>query len=106
MTSHDRSIEIDLAADCIEALATIKDLKSKLAAREWQPIETAPKDKAILIYHEEAGSCEAWYETETLRWYMLDGRSLKKRTHYCLTYLTSDPILWQPLPPKKESENT
>ena len=91
----------DAMADAI--LAALPELTTP----PWQPIETAPKDKSILIYGPELGSCEAWFETEKSRWYFLDGRNLKEKTYYysdivedlpCLTYATSPVTHWMPLP--------
>lgn len=56
---------------------------------EWQPIESAPKDTAILVYH--AGYTVAHFNTTYGRWIGY-GRD-------ALEFVTGPPTHWMPLPP-------
>lgn len=64
-------------------------------AREggWQPIETAPKDKAVLCANQEDVFI-AWYQTETEHW------SLGSLAYDDEKLLMEDdePTHWMPLP--------
>jgi len=74
-----------------KAIERIKDLEAKTA---WQPIETAPKDRTILIYDDEQ------YETHVGFW--LPGVCEWVDERECMTLYY--PTHWMPLPstPKKE----
>lgn len=68
----------------------IAELRASNAAREWQPIETAPKDKAILV---------AYGVTVTEAKWELNGW----RT-FCCGHLREDwPTHWMPRPKPPES---
>ena len=63
---------------------------------EWQPIETAPKDKEILLYSDSDGYGISGWNEEHQRWYVYN--------HYEEQLYLFPATHWMPLPdPPKEA---
>jgi hypothetical protein len=95
--------------DVIEAADLIEQLQAEKARREWQPIETAPKDGTIILLapHMMTG----WWEFGDDNWQVLhirlnaDGTiandwSVQPKMVFCLStdMLGAEPTHWMPLP--------
>lgn len=81
-----------------ELIARIETLEKAL---EWQPIETAPKDKSILLANASNGYmvCGAWatsIDTGESAWRI--GSSWEDDEHVCLILKEGVATHWMPLP--------
>ena len=67
---------------------------------EWQPIETAPKDKVVLLYSQRFGAVVGRWNEEIFaskpRPYWTNDR---ERLHGVVATRQSQPTHWMPLPP-------
>lgn len=64
-----------------------------LAAQQWQPIESAPKDQTVLLAGEFAGEGD---------WRIKCGYFCSERNFWCIWGASWTPTHWQPLPPLPE----
>lgn len=71
-------------------LNMVKEREALLAATQWRPIETAPKDEEILVWNKEMKS-RAW----TVIWSDEYGAFVSSQTHFLFK---GDFTHWMPLP--------
>ena len=77
-----------------ELIRTETRLDKLEAAQQWQPIETAPENKNVLVFSAPAGEGhEAFFDKG--RWWVMDGRNHLNPTTF-ITKVTH----WMPLPEK------
>lgn len=80
----------DWAAERLEECATeIERMESEPRAQEWRPIETAPKEVAVLVWR------EGWGSPAVMQWCAHDDGDGWYTHYYDYRY---EPSHWQPLP--------
>ena len=90
--------DLQIAKDMRQALAAIEELEAR---NQWQPIETVPKDKAVLIY--AAGYYVAHFNTTNNRWWtQTDGTGTSGER---ILNSWGAPTHWMPLPQPPETPN-
>jgi hypothetical protein len=84
-----------------EALATIEQLQAEKARREWQPIESAPKDGTLILVTGRFGAnqrptpCDAWQRAPRIAWFEMHRTWLGFPSSKALD---GEPTHWMPLP--------
>lgn len=58
---------------------------------EWHPIETAPRDKMVWVWHRKGDYSLAWFDTAKGRWVLHGDPNYDGPCHLKLT-------AWRPLP--------
>ena len=69
--------------------------REEVYEREWQPIETAPKDGTLVLIKGIQGAVSAWYDSDNHDWVCYDDK---------FTLEFDEPDHWQPLPEPPKGE--
>lgn len=99
-----RAMQLIDAAAMLALLDEIDALRAELQARQWQPIETAPKDGTeIIVFHPEGGVCAAFCPADGFAWHCMDGENtvqgkLSRQSIPRMTSFVEPPTHWMPLP--------
>lgn len=93
----------DEAADLIEWLS---DRPTAALAKAWMPIESAPRDRAVLVAAYIVPSAEAQRNGLQPAWHIDVGRAFGTNLDRWTNVLGEKPSRWMPLPspPSKEGE--
>jgi hypothetical protein len=84
----------DLFADALRLKRENDKLKQELADQGWQPIETAPKDVAILgLLKTDDG-----YDYEVMKWTVNVWQATNDCEPFCCRSWYCEPTHWMPLP--------
>ncbi|WP_028354792.1 hypothetical protein [Bordetella petrii] len=83
----------EIVASVPALLAENDALRAELQARQWQPIETAPKDSTVWAYNGEQGRMR-WIEGEGYALWAWEDELLSD-----VDPMPIQPTSWMPLPP-------
>jgi hypothetical protein len=108
--------ECDLCEDALRREALLRDAASALSAMTWQPMETAPKDKPVLIFakplppgsdHGTHRLVIAWWSDEaSFRCETRPGWQVVEcgDCYYSRAIEPPEALAWMPLPPAPKGD--